>query len=126
MELALGRLHVGDIHAEEAGRMAFGPLAVRLVAAGLRQARHAFVSVLEPMAHNGSSLKAPMQRWPGQAWDRRLQGMETVAQRTQCVPAECNRHRLLDLARNGRARFPRACFAVPGRLAPALLRDRLR
>ena len=50
IELALGRLHFGDIHVKETDGIALEPLTLRLVAADLRQARDAV------------PLKAPMQR----------------------------------------------------------------
>ena len=86
VKLALSGLHLGDVDMEEADRVALELLALRLVAFHVRQSRDAM------------SLQAPMQRRTRQMWDGRLQSIETIVQRQQCMPSERDDGRFLGLS----------------------------
>ncbi len=96
LELALDRLRLGDVDADEADRVAPEPLAPGLVAVRLRQARDA----MPP--------EAPVQREAGQVRNRGLQGIEAVVQRQQYVTPERDDHRLPGLGQDGGTRIPRS------------------
>ena len=113
VELALGRLHLGDVDVKEADGVALELLPLGLVALDIRQARDAV------------TLQAPMQRRPRQVRDRWLQGIEAVVQRQQRVASEGDDHRLLGLGQHRGPRFRRPGLHVLDRRALAPLRHRL-
>ena len=61
-KLSLDPLNLGDVDVKEPDWVSLEPLPLGSVAADIRQSRDPFAIVLEPMAHAGSSLKAPVQR----------------------------------------------------------------
>jgi len=56
-------------------------------------------------------------------WDRRLQGVEAIVQRQQCMPPEGNNHRFLIRTQNRGTGFRRAGLAVLQCLALAPFGD---
>jgi hypothetical protein len=82
-QLALFRAHLGDVDVEIANGVGGEALAHRLVTLDLGQAADAM------------PLEAAVQRRARQVWDRRLEGVETVVQRQERVPAEGEDDRLL-------------------------------
>ena len=83
VELAFGSSHFGDIDVEVANRVALEGLLRRLIALDLGQATDAVAQ------------EAAVQGRAGKPWDRRLQGIETIIERQQRVPAEGNDDRFL-------------------------------
>ena len=105
-ELALGSLHLSDVASrgwktnccratdvKEAYGVALEFAALGLVGLNVGQTR------------DSAPLQAAMQGSARQIWDRRLQGIETIAQRQHRVAPECNDHRLLGLCQSRRSRL---------------------
>lgn len=84
-----------------------------------------FVPVHVRKPRDTMPLQTPMQRRARQMWDRRLQSIEAVVQRQQCVPPEGDDHCLLVVAQNSGAWLLRAGLLVFDRLAFAPLRNGL-
>src|SRR4029453_6332777 len=82
VELALTGANLGDVDVEVADWVAFEGLLGCLVAGDLRQPTDTV------------TLEASMQGRPGEVWDGRLQGIETIVQRQQRMLAEGNDDRL--------------------------------
>ena len=108
VELALLGADLGDVDVEVADRIGLEGLLGRLVAGDLGQAADAV------------ALQATVQGRPRQVRDRRLQGIEAVIERQQCVLAEGDDHRLFLGRQNRRARGLRTHRRIvnEGSLAP--------
>jgi hypothetical protein len=87
-ELALPRLHFGDVDVKEPDGVSLELLPLGFVSRDIRKAR------------NAMTLQATMQRRPGQPRDRWLKSIEAFTQWQQCVPPEREDHRLLGLGQN--------------------------
>ena len=88
IELAFNGLHFGDVDMKEPDRVALELLPLWFVPFDIGQARYA----VPP--------EAPVQRRPRQMWDRRLQRIEAVVQRQQCMASERYDCRFLRLGQN--------------------------
>ena len=77
------------------------------VAFDIRQARDAFAMALEPAAHHGSSLHAPLQRRPHEVRDRGLQGLKAVIQWQERMATVRHDHCFLGLGQYGGPRLRR-------------------
>lgn len=90
VELALFGSHLSKIDVEVANGVRLELRSGRLVAIDIRQPADAV------------ALQAAMQRGARQMWDRRLQRVEAIVQRQQCVASERHHHGfLLDRKRRG-------------------------
>jgi hypothetical protein len=101
-QLALGRLHLGQVKVEVADRVGGEALLGGLVTIGLGQAADAM------------PLQAAMQAGAGQVWDARLQAVKAVVQRQQGMPAEGDDDGLVLRREHRRARLLRPHAAVAG------------
>jgi len=113
MELAFLGAHLGDVDMDIADRIVAEPL-LRLLAL------HAGQPV------DAVALEQPVQAGAGQVRDGRLQRIETVVQRQQCVLAEGDDHRLLLPRKHRRAPVLRPHWGVLDEAALAPLLNGLR
>ena len=83
VELALLSANLGNVEVEVTDRVTLEGFLSGLITGDLRQTA------------DRVAFKAPMQGGPGQMRDRRLQGVEAVVQRQQCMLAEGDDDRFL-------------------------------
>ena len=108
IQFAFRRLNLGNINVEVAERVGLELRLGGLVALDLGEARDVV------------ALQTAVQRRAGQVRDRRLQGIETIVQRQQRVPAKRDDDGLLSGRQHGRLRVLRTCRQIGDRgpLAP--------
>src|SRR6202011_4367866 len=107
-------MDLGDVDVEVADWVRLELVLVGLVAVDLRQAGDAV------------ALQAAVQRRAGQVGDRRLQGVETIVERQQRMPAKGDDDRFLLDRQHGGLRVFGAGRQVCHRTAASPLPDRLR
>ena len=113
VELAFGRLHLGDVEMEVADRIALELLLARLVAVNLGQAGDAV------------TLKAAMQAGARQPRDRGLQGVKAVVEGQRRMFAERDDDGFILGRQHRRPGIRRTCLAVSRRGPLFPLRNRL-